>query len=229
MGWSASSWAPCRARTCALSAVGTTMLPSLLPGWARTSRRWMISERRLAAASKRASQLGLSMTFLQADAADLGLIGNAEFDLVFSSNGFFVWIADLQGGLQRDRPYPASRRALRLLRHPPVPAAVERAGHADRGCEAILGHRAFDGADGSFGFNWTLADLLNPLAASGLTLRRILEESPAEDSRFWQDYSYLPGTDDGLLDWKENPRAALPTWLALAFAEARVAPRRARS
>ena len=32
---------------------------------------------------------------MQADAADLGAIGNAKFDLVFSSNGFFVWIADL--------------------------------------------------------------------------------------------------------------------------------------
>ena len=74
----------------------------------------------------------------------------------------------------------------------------------------------FDGAEGSFGFNWTLADTLNTLAASGLTLRRILE-SPAEDSRFWQEFSYLAGTDDSLLDWNENPRAALPAWLALAL------------
>ncbi len=37
-----------------------------------------------------------------------------------------------------------------------------------------------------------------------VTLRRILE-TPAEDSRFWQDYSYLLGTDDSLLDWSENP------------------------
>ena len=41
-------------------------------------------------------------------------------------------------------------------------------------------------------------------------------QADAADSRFWQDYSHLPGTDDSLLDWKRNPRAALPVWLALA-------------
>ena len=75
-----------------------------------------------------------------------------------------------------------------------------------------------------FEFNWTLADILNPLTTSGFILRRILE-SPAEDSRFWQDYSYLPGTDDSLVDWNKNPRAALPAWLAPALAEASVVPR----
>ncbi len=66
------------------------------------------------------------------------------------------------------------------------------------------------------GYDWTLADILNPLAASGLTLRRILE-SPTKDSKFWQKFSYLAGTDDSLLDWNENPQAALPVWLALAM------------
>ena len=73
-----------------------------------------------------------------------------------------------------------------------------------------------DEQNGTFEFNWTLADILNPLATSGFILRRILE-SPAEDSRFWQDYSYLPGTDESLLDWNENPRAALPVWLTVAL------------
>ena len=76
-----------------------------------------------------------------------------------------------------------------------------------------------DEEKGPFRFNWTIADILNPLAASGLTLRRVLESS-AEDSRFWQDYSYSPGTDDSLLDWNENPWAALPVWLAVAEADA---------
>lgn len=36
------------------------------------------------------------------------------------------------------------------------------------------------------------------------------------DSSFWQGFSYLPGTDDSLLDWRSNPRAGLPVWLTLA-------------
>jgi len=63
--------------------------------------------------------------------------------------------------------------------------------------------------------DWTLADLLNPLAQSGFMLYR-LRESPAKDSRFWQSHSYVPGTDDRLLDWQENPRAGLPAWLTVA-------------
>ena len=46
-----------------------------------------ISEQRLAVASERARHLGLSITFLQADAADLGLIGNAESTWYFPPTG----------------------------------------------------------------------------------------------------------------------------------------------
>ena len=55
-----------------------------------------ISDRRIAVAASRARHLGLQISFLQADAADMSLIAQGEFDLAFSSNGFFVWIADLQ-------------------------------------------------------------------------------------------------------------------------------------
>ena len=157
------------------------------------------------------------MTFVQADAADLGLIGNAEFDLVFSSNGFFVWIADLHAVFSEIfrilRPgghyvfydiHPFQRPWNDEIR----PLEVEKTYWETGPCG--------DEKAGPFEFNWTLADILNPLAASGFSLGRILE-SPAEDSRFWQDRSYLPGTDESLLDWNENPRAALPVWLALAL------------
>ena len=176
-----------------------------------------ISERRLAVAAKRARRLGLPITFVQADAADLSLIGNAEFDLVFSSNGFFVWIADLQAVFSE---------IYRILRprghyvfyeiHPfqrpwkdqIVPIEVAKP-YWETGPFK-------DEEECAFGFNWTLADILNPPTTLGFILRRIFE-SPAEDSRFWQDYSHLPGTDDSLLDWNENPRAALPVWLTLAL------------
>lgn len=174
-----------------------------------------ISEQRLAVASERARFLGLSITFVQADAADLSLIGDGEFDLVFSSNGFFVWIANLQTVF--DEMYrilrPGGHYAfydihpfLRPWKDQVMPIEVAKPYWETGPIE--------DGED-TFEFHWTLADILNSLAASGFILRRMLE-SPAEDSRFWQDYSYLPGTDDSLLDWNENPRAAIPVWLTLA-------------
>ena len=176
-----------------------------------------ISERRLAVASKRARHLGLPITFVQADAADISLIGNVEFDLVFSSNGFFVWIADLQavfGEIYRIlRPgghyvFYEIHPFQRPWKDQTMPIEVAKPywekGHFE------------NGEEGRFEFNSTLADILNPLTTSGFVLLRMLE-SPAKDSRFWQDSSDLPGTDDSLLDWKENPRAALPVWLTLAL------------
>ena len=176
-----------------------------------------VSERRLAVASKRARHLGLPITFFQADAADLNLIGNAEFDLIFSSNGFFVWIADLQA---------VFREIYRILRpgghyvfcdiHPFQRPWKDQIMPIEVAKPYWETGPFQDEERGAFEFNWTLADILNPLTTSGFALRRILE-SPAEDSRFWQDYSYLPGTDDSLLDSNENPRAALPAWLTLAL------------
>ncbi len=175
-----------------------------------------ISERRLAVAEERAKHLELPITFVQADAADLCSVWNAEFDLVFSSNGLFVWISDLQA---------VFAEAYRILRpgghcvfydiHPfqrPWRDQVKPIEVAKPYWET----GPFENEeDGTFECHWTIADILNPLADSGFVLRRILE-SPADDSRFWQEYSYLPGTDDSLLDWNENARAALPVWLAIA-------------
>ena len=176
-----------------------------------------ISERRLEVASKRARYLGLPIAFVQADAADLSLIGDAEFDLVFSSNGFFVWIANLKAVYSEIyrilRPgghyvFYDIHPFLRPWKDQITPIEVAKPYWETGPIE--------DEEGDTFEFHWTLADILNSLATSGLILRRVLE-SPADDSRFWQDYSYLPGTDDSLLDWNKNPRAALPVWLTLAL------------
>ena len=101
-----------------------------------------ISERRLEIASNRAARLALPVTFVQADAGDLAPLGDAEFDLVCSTNGFFVWISDLSAVFGETSRILASGRPLRLLRHPSVPAALERPGPADRGGEVLLGDRS---------------------------------------------------------------------------------------
>jgi hypothetical protein len=62
---------------------------------------------------------------------------------------------------------------------------------------------------------WWWCDLMNPLAEAGLVLSR-LAESPAKDARFWEGFSYVPGMDQGLQDWRKNPRAGLPVCLSAA-------------
>ena len=168
-------------------------------------------------AAGRAQQLDLSISFVQADAANLESIQDETFDLVCSTNGFFVWIANLQA---------VFNEVYRVLRpggyyvfydiHPSMRPWKDRS-------DAIELEKPYwetgafaDAEDGTYEYNWTLADLLNPSSDSGFALQRILE-SPARDSRFWQDHSYTPGTDEGLLDWHRNPRAALPVWLTVAL------------
>ncbi len=181
-----------------------------------------ISERQLEIAEDRARHLGLEINFVRTDAAELDPLGTETFDLVCSTNGFFVWIADLAGvfgAINRvlkpggfyifydihpfQRPWKDQPRRIEIEK--PYwntgPFKSENPGHE------------------TYEFNWTLADILNSLAGSGLVLRRLIE-SPAKDSRFWQDHSYVPGTDASLLDWRQNPLAGLPVWLMVAAQKA---------
>ncbi|MCY3712281.1 MAG: class I SAM-dependent methyltransferase [Gemmatimonadetes bacterium] len=176
-----------------------------------------ISERQLETASARADQLGLAIDFAQADASDLDSLDDGKFDLVCSTNGFFVWIADLRA---------VHGEVFRILKpgghyvfydvHPFQRPWAERTMPIEVDKPYWQTGPFRDEKEGTFEFNWTLADLLNPAADSGLVLQRILER-PAEDSSTWEGSSYCPGKDKQLLDWKVNPRAALPFWLSAAW------------
>lgn len=159
-----------------------------------------ISQKQLDVAADRARQLELDISFIQADAANLEPLASSRFDLVCSTNGFLVWIADLRGVFDEVfhilgpggfyvfydihpflRPWKDQIRPLEMAKPYWATGPFE------------------DLESGAFEFNWTLAGLLNPLAQSGLALWRVME-SPARDARFWQGHSYLPGTDARLLD-----------------------------
>jgi SAM-dependent methyltransferase len=176
-----------------------------------------ISERQLANAAARAYELGLKIRFLQADAADLHELAGSNFDLVCSSNGFFVWLADMEmvfaqiasimkpGGYYVfyevhpfQRPWKDQVQPIEMIRP-----------YGD------VGPHDFSDEGKSFEFLWTMADILNSLSGAGFRIGKIIE-SPAVNSRFWTGASYGPGTDERLQDWRVNPRAGLPVWLTVA-------------
>jgi SAM-dependent methyltransferase len=177
-----------------------------------------ISGAQLRVAAGRAAELGLEIAFTRCDAADLQALDSRTFDLVCSTNGFLVWIADparvfsevhrvlREGGyyiLYDIHPF------LRPWKDQITPIEMEKP-YTD------TGPFEYEGAEGpAYEFNWTLSDILNPLLGSGLVLRKMAESS-ASDPRFWEGDAYLPGTDRDLLDWRCNPRAGLPVWLTLA-------------
>lgn len=177
-----------------------------------------ISDRQLEVARQRADQLSLDIEFIRSDATFLEGLGDNEYDLVCSSNGFFVWIAE---------PGDVFKQVYRVLKpggfyifydiHPfqrpwkdqVIPLEMEKP-YAATGPFVCEEHGRT-----TYQFNWRLSDLINPLLAAGLVLRQIAE-SPAKEARFWEGYAYTPGTDPGLLDWLHNPRAGLPVWLTVA-------------
>jgi ubiquinone/menaquinone biosynthesis C-methylase UbiE len=177
-----------------------------------------ISAGQLAVAQERAEVLGLEITFIQSDAAVLEGIEENAFDLVCSSNGFFVWIAE---------PGKVFRQVYRVLKpggfyifydvHPFLRPWKDQVNPLEmEGPYTATGPFEEEGyGQVNYQFHWRLSDLLNPLLASRLVLRQIAE-SPAKDARFWEGLAYLPGEDPSLLDWRENPRAGLPAWLTAA-------------
>ena len=176
-----------------------------------------ISEEQLRVAENRAQILGLQIEFIRADAAELNQLSDDSFDLVCSTNGFYVWISE---------PTKVAAEVYRILRSEghyvfydihPFQRPWKRAQIQPIEMEKTYWETGpFEETDGhvSYEFTWTLSDLLNAVADSGLVIRKIVESPPA-DSRFWQDFSYELGTDESLMDWKRNPRAGLPTWLTV--------------
>ena len=177
-----------------------------------------ISVLQLEIARKRADILGLTIEFVQTDACLMDGIASETFDLVISSNGFFVWIAE--PGLVFQQVYRVLKPGgyyifydihpfLRPWKGQPTPLEMEKP------YTATGPFVNMDNGQTGYEFHWRLSDLIIPLLTAGLVLRQ-LAETPAKDARFWEGYAYTPGEDEQLLDWHHNPRAGLPAWLTIA-------------
>ena len=175
-----------------------------------------ISEERLRLAADRADALDLSIEFVRSDAARLDSLSDSSFDLVCSTNGFFVWIADLYGVFSEVARILKSGGAYVFYDvHPFTRPWKEQVAPVEM-TKIYWDSGPFHGSgEDSFEHHWTLADLLNPLTQAGLVLMKVIE-SPARDSTYWQGRNGAAGTDDALLDWRVNPRAGLPAWLTVA-------------
>jgi SAM-dependent methyltransferase len=177
-----------------------------------------ISAQQLQIAAERAAELGLEITFVQADAAAMDGIPSGEFDLVCSTNGFFVWIAALREVFAEiSRVLKAGGTYISYDIHPFQRPWKDQVAPLEMEKPYNLTGPFIDAATSSpvYEFNWRMSDLLNPLLDAGLQLRKLVE-SPPKDPRFWLGASYVPGADASLADWKHNPRAGLPVWLTIA-------------
>ena len=185
-----------------------------------------ISAKRLQTAKARADELGLPLDVVRADAADVAEIDDAAFDLLLTTNGFYVWITDLPSVFgEIHRLLAPGGHFLMYDVHPfqrPWKETPELAVEKDYWTTGPFEIVEKEGS--TFEHHWSIGDLVSAIATPGLRITRLIETA-AEDSRFWQDHDYYePGTEPELLDWRRNPRAALPVWLTLAAEKPRTNP-----
>lgn len=129
-------------------------------------------------------QSGSPETIVRSDAACQESLADSSFDLVCSTNGFFVWIADLQAVFREIARILKPGGSLVYFDVHPFQRPWRDQVHPIEMEKPYWSTGPFQPRDSdSYQFNWTLADLLNPMAASGLMLVQVLE-SPARDTRY---------------------------------------------
>lgn len=177
-----------------------------------------ISELRLNIARERAAELRLDIDFFQCDSSNLSPVHSAEYDLVISTPGTYVWMSNL------DKVYSEVYRVLKpggyfIFHeiHPFTRPFKDQPEFEIAQPYFETGPYTNEGEKGTtHNFYWMMGDFINALADSGLIIRRISED-PAEKSAYWEGRYYgEDGGDESLLDWHVNPRAALPQWMVIA-------------
>ena len=175
-----------------------------------------ISERQLENASVIAGRLGLDIEFICDDTMKLSHIPDQAYDMVYTSNGTLSWISDI------DSMY---RNICRVLK--PGGYSVMYDMHpfnrpfSGEAWKAPLIVRSYH--DVFPDLHWRLQDIMNSQISAGLSICE-LAELPAADASFWFTYAELqeksPEELEGINNWKKNPLAALPAWLALVSKKA---------
>lgn len=170
-----------------------------------------ISERQLENAAVIAERLHLDIAFICDDTMELSRIPDQAFDLVYLSNGTLSWIDDL------DSMHRNIRRVLKtggyLVLYDIHPFGRPFSGEPFKEPRIVKSYQ-----DVLPDLHWRLQDIVNSQIRSGLTVCE-MAELPAVDTSFWFPYAELqkknPEELEGINDWKQNPLAALPAWLAL--------------
>ena len=165
-------------KTACVIGSGDSMAAFALAGLGAQVTSTDISEERLAMGERRAEQLGLSISFVRSDAANLESFADSSFDLVCSTNGFFVWIADLDAVFTEVSRILVPGGSYVYVDIHPFQRPWKDQDNQIEVEKSYWTTGPFQSSNSeSYEFNWTLADLLNPMAAAGLTLTKLVGES----------------------------------------------------
>ena len=167
-----------------------------------------ISSGQLGFASQRAAELGLDVTFLEADVTDLSPLDDASFDLVYTGGHVGVWVSDLRAYYREALRVLRSNRLLLVNEYHPF-----RRIWKDQDSTLEVGLRYFDnspqeyhasehvvgdrpGEVEQYEFHWTVAQYLNAVIEQGAELVKFEEIGDAAEG--WE-YAPMDGLPQMLL------------------------------
>ena len=170
-----------------------------------------ISERQLENAGKISGSWHLDISYVCDNTVSLSGFEDGMFDLVYTSNGTLSWIGNL-GEMYRNigRVLKKGGYSAMFDIHPftrPFTMEVWKAPEIRKSYSDVFPD-----------LHWRVQDIVNAHAQAGL---RILEmaEIPSMDASFWYTFDELKSKTDretaNINDWKYNPMAAIPAWIAM--------------
>ena len=170
-----------------------------------------ISERQLENAGKISRGWHLDIEYACDDTTCLSEFADGTFDLVYTSNGTLSWITDLKEMYRNiERVLKKGGYSAMFDIHPftrPFTMEAWKAPEIRKSYSDVFPD-----------LHWRVQDIVNANAQAGL---RILEmaEIPSADASFWYTFDELKTKTDeetaNINDWKHNPMAAIPAWIAM--------------
>ncbi|MCL2300172.1 MAG: methyltransferase domain-containing protein [Firmicutes bacterium] len=163
-----------------------------------------------------------TIPFIQADSMTLEGIPDNTFDLIHTSNGAHVWIGDLA------MMYGNFNRVLKpggsfiFFETHPFHRPFGDTGF--KGFKRVIVKKPYtDTCGGEIEYHWRIQDFMQALLGSGFSIEDFQELMPHEDDlsgHMWHYDSYKERDTDKFAryDWRKNPMAALPAWLAVRAA-----------
>ena len=170
-----------------------------------------ISERQLENAKNISDSWGLGIEYICDDTTYLSGVGDGTFDLVYTSNGTLSWISDLNEMYRNiERVLKKGGYSVMYDVHPftrPFTMEAWKAPEIRKSYSDVFPD-----------LHWRVQDIVNACAQAGLRIAE-MAEIPSADASFWYTFDELRSKTDadteGINDWKRNPMAAIPAWIAM--------------
>lgn len=178
-----------------------------------------ISENQIKHAKDIANKQGWDIEFAVENTMKLNSISNNVFDMVYTSNGAIVWIDDLYSMFNNIWNKLKNDGIYVFYDIHPFTRPFSDGDPADS--TKIIIKKPYDNTQvGENQYHWRIQDLFNNLFKSNFLINRIEEMYPELGTYWFESTGGRKNLTDeqlrNLYDWKSNPLAAIPAWLAVS-------------